>query len=117
MTDLINQLQYLSRVAKDYDQEDMTSADYEMIPAATKQAADRIEELAEDNRQLINSLMLINVAWDQALGQRDAAEAKLTKAMEEMRWALPILEKYLQHPNDIWSVNDFRTVLAELEKE
>jgi len=32
MTDLIKQLQYLSRVTKDYDQEHMTNADYEMIP-------------------------------------------------------------------------------------
>jgi hypothetical protein len=107
MTDLIKRLQYLSRVAKDYDQEDMTSADYEMIPAATKQAADRIEELAEDNRQLINSLMLINVAWDQALGQRDAAEAKLTKAME-------VLQLYA---GGVTSAVYARTVLAEIERE
>ena len=46
--DLIKRLQYLGRVAKDYDQDHMTSADYEMIPAVTKQAADRIEELERE---------------------------------------------------------------------
>ena len=47
-------------------------------------AADRIEELVKDNQQLKNALMLISVAWDQALRQRDAAEAKLAKAMDEL---------------------------------
>jgi hypothetical protein len=44
---LIEQLEYLGRAAKDYDQEYMTSTDYEMIPAITKQAADEIKRLRE----------------------------------------------------------------------
>jgi len=50
--DLIKRLQYLGRVAKDYDQEHMTSSDYEMIPAVTKQAADRIKKLERENAEI-----------------------------------------------------------------
>jgi len=41
----------------------------------------------------------------------------LAKAVEEMSWALPILRKALWHPNDEGVLNDFRTTLAEIEKE
>ncbi len=44
---LIEQLEYLSRVTKDYDQEHMTSADYAMIPTIAKEAADEIKRLRE----------------------------------------------------------------------
>jgi len=46
--ELIKTLQYLGRVTKDYDQEQMVGADYEMIPTITKQAADRIEALVKE---------------------------------------------------------------------
>jgi hypothetical protein len=45
---LIARLLYLSRVTRDYDQEDMTSADYADMPVATKEAADRIEALTKE---------------------------------------------------------------------
>lgn len=45
----------------------------------------------------------------------EAKLAKLDNAAELMRLALPILKKYLQHPNDIWLVDDFRAMLGELE--
>lgn len=44
---LIEQLEYLGRVTKDYDQEYMTSADYAMIPTIAKEAADEIKRLRE----------------------------------------------------------------------
>ncbi len=47
MSDLIEQLEYMSRVTKDYDQEHMTSADYAMIPTTAKEAADEIKRLRE----------------------------------------------------------------------
>jgi flagellar biosynthesis/type III secretory pathway chaperone len=78
MTDLIKQLQYLSRVTKDYDQEHMTSADYEMIPAVTKLAADRIEELVKE----LNISRMANVVMDNGAAE---LEAKLAKAMEYLR--------------------------------
>jgi hypothetical protein len=39
------------------------------------------------------------------------------KAVDEMTWALPVLEKYIAHPNDHWKLDCFRAVLAELEGE
>ena len=47
----------------------------------------------------------------------DFWKAKLAKAVEEMQWALPILKRYLDHPNDIWMVDDFRATLDELKEE
>ena len=85
MTDLIKQLQYLSRVTKDYDQEHMTSADYEMIPAVTKLAADRIEELKRERDEWRTDSA---AAWDKCVERRiaqDEAEAKLAKAMDALR--------------------------------
>jgi hypothetical protein len=78
MTDLIKQLQYLSRVTKDYDQEHMTSADYEMIPAVTKDAADCIEQLVKE----LNISRMANVVMDNGAAE---LEAKLAKAMEYLR--------------------------------
>ena len=95
MTDLIKQLQYLSRVTKDYDQEHMTSADYEMIPAVTKLAEDRIEEL---ERELCD----MNALYGQV---KDGLEAKLAKAVE-------VLQLYA---GGVTSAVYARTVLAELE--
>jgi Mg2+ and Co2+ transporter CorA len=76
--DLIKRLQYLGRVAKDYDQEHMTSADYEMIPAVTKQAAARIEQLVEENKELTLQLLA-------AHGQAADALDKLDKAVEMLQ--------------------------------
>ena len=58
MTDkeLIARLLYLSRVTRDYDQEDMTSADYADMPVATKEAADRIEALTKERNALRSAL-------------------------------------------------------------
>jgi GTPase len=71
---LIERLQYLGRVAKDYDQDHMTSADYEMIPAVTKQAETRIEEL---ERELVVAIEVVAESGR----KRGEAEAKLAKAM------------------------------------
>jgi hypothetical protein len=91
MTDLIKQLQYLSRVTKDYDQEHMTSTDYEMIPAVTKLAADRIKELERE---------------------RDDLEAKLAKAVEiGNKMAKSIMVKH--YISSV--VAEWNAVLAELE--
>jgi hypothetical protein len=76
MTDLINQLRYLSRVTKDYDQEHMTSADYEMIPIVTKHAADRIEELVKE----LNISRMASVVMDNTV---EELEVKLTKAEKD----------------------------------
>jgi hypothetical protein len=76
--DLIKWLQYLGRVAKDYDQEHMTSADYEMIPAVTKQAAYRIEELEERNKERAQFVF-------DAGGQAADTLDKLEKAVEALR--------------------------------
>lgn len=85
MTDLIKQLQYLSRVTKDYDQEHMTSADYEMIPTVTKQAADRIEEVVKERDGLLRVVTDNHVALQRA----EAAETKLDKAVEALRFYSP----------------------------
>ena len=98
MTDLINQLQYLSRVTKDYDQEHMTSADYEMIPTVTKQAADRIEELVKERK----AMAMRDAGYDVYAG----LEAKLAKAVEA-------LQKIAVHPA-LWHTLASK-VLAELE--
>ena len=112
MTDLIKQLQYLSRVTKDYDQEHMTSADYEMIPAVTKLAADRIEQLErERDEAMMTGHDLAKIEYRDLVSD---LEAKLAKAIDEMTWALPILKRCLTHPNDEWKVEDFRAVLSEL---
>jgi len=77
--DLVKRLQYLGRVAKDYDQEHMTSADYEMISAVTKQAKDRIKELVEDKKELTLQLLA-------AHGQAADALDKLDKAMAALQF-------------------------------
>lgn len=43
-------------------------------------AADCIEQLVKENHQLATALSGCNIAWDQALHQRDEAKAKLAKA-------------------------------------
>jgi len=64
MTDkeLIARLLYLSRVTRDYDQEDMTSADYADMPVATKEAADRIEALTAKLAKAVEALRFY--AWE-----------------------------------------------------
>ena len=96
MTDkeLIKTLQYLGRVTKDYDQEQMVGADYEMIPTITKQAADRIEDLVKevDRRiepeQVEDLIKLAEPIMTELYGvecsYREAAEAKLAKAVEAL---------------------------------
>ena len=71
--------------------------------------ADRIAELVKEIEVLHKEVRLLEIGFD-------ASQAKLAKAVEEMQWALPILKRCLQHPNDIGSLDDFRTVLAKLEK-
>ena len=66
-------------------------------PSGTDARLDRIEELMQDNQQLKNSLMLISVAWDQALRRRDATEAKLTKAVEVMMTAQEYIDDLESH--------------------
>ena len=78
MTDLIKRLQYLSRVTKDYDQEHMTSADYEMIPTVTKQAVDRIEELEKKCSAYARADQLF-------VEDINELEAKLAKAVETLQ--------------------------------
>lgn len=81
-------------------------------PSGTDARLDRIEELMQDNKQLKNSLMLISVAWDQALRQRDAAEAKLTKAVEMALEECPF-RKGTGSYNDWWHIR--KTTLTKLE--
>jgi hypothetical protein len=60
-------------------------------PAAIREAVlqARIEELVKENYQLTISLEMCHVGWDQALDEREAAEAKLTKAVAFIRRHIP----------------------------
>ena len=99
-------------------------------------AADRIEQLAAtceelklelDNELQYRVSMEYLLAFNEELfsdlkkhteqleAKLNECEARLGKAVEEMRWALPILEEYLAHPNDIWLMDDFRVTLDELK--
>jgi len=77
-------------------------------PELHEEAADRIEQLVNENYQLIASLELCNFAWDQAFHQRDEAEAKLAKAVKALR-------SYVSKEKGVWNTAD--AVLAELGKE
>jgi hypothetical protein len=103
--DLIKRLQYLGRVAKDYDQEHMTSADYEMIPAVTKQAADRIEALEERNKELAQFVF-------DAGGQAADTLGKLDKAVEIGNKMAASIKGNYYLPN---VVAEWNAVLVELE--
>jgi len=110
--DLIKRLQYLGRVAKDYDQDHMTSADYEMIPAVTKQAADRLEELERDNYRW---KMECEEFWR-------AREAKAVEALPKLHAVLDILlNNFPTKARPKWvadierHIDEAVAVLAELE--
>ena len=93
--DLVKRLQYLGRCAKDYDQEHMTSADYEMIPIVTKEVADRIEELEAKLAKAVEALSYEGLRTDEA-------EAKLTIAMVGLVQSRDELDQYSQneYPSD-----------------
>jgi hypothetical protein len=59
------------------------------MEAERKLHEDRIEELVKENYQLTISLEMCYVGWDQALDEREAAEAKLTKAVAFIRRHIP----------------------------
>ena len=82
-----------------------------------KEAADRIEQLERE----LEVAVWYRVAWDQALLQRNEAEAKLTKAMEALQRIARSQprpnKKGCYTPHDISSLQRAaRTALAELEK-
>ena len=79
--DLVKRLQYLGRCAKDYDQEHMTSADYEMIPIVTKEVADRIEELEAK----LKTTDEIGLAFEEDAGQLREKLAAAEKERDEWR--------------------------------
>jgi hypothetical protein len=56
----------------------------EHLPMTRNEVADRIEQLERENQQLTNTLGVMNTAWDQALDQRNKAEAKLAKAVNRL---------------------------------
>jgi exoribonuclease II len=116
MTDeeLIKSLKYLGRVTKDYDQQDMIAADYEMIPIVTKQAANRIEELTNTHWQV--EAMHQNALLNDALTRAEAAEAKLAKAVQALRWV--VSAKGLTDPTEYGysAIKNARALLAEMEK-
>ena len=119
--DLIKRLQYLSRVAKDYDQEHMISADYEMIPVVVKQAADRIEQLErERDRNAAIAIEAIRKAtladeWrDHDKTRAEAAEAKLAKAVAMFK-AIEMWDAARGYPMPYRVRDPMRAVLAELE--
>jgi hypothetical protein len=93
--DVVKRLQYLGRCAKYYDQEHMTSADYEMIPIVTKEAADRIEELEAKLASLVPALSYEGLRTDEA-------EAKLTIALVGLVQSRDELDQYSQneYPSD-----------------
>jgi len=87
-----------------------------------QQMRDRIEELERDREKLGREVNMAkygepNFAWSIHKAAMADLNAKLAKAIDEMTWALPILKRCLTHPNDEYKVEDFRTVLAELEGE
>ena len=94
MTDdkeLIARLLYLSRVTRDYDQEDMTSADYADMPVATKEAADRIEALTKERDEaddLAKAAFVDGASNNIRLAETSYRvkwlEAKLAKAVEAL---------------------------------
>jgi len=44
-------------------------------------------------------------------------KAKLDLAISEMKWALPILERHMTHPNDDGMLRDFRDAIERLGEE
>ena len=74
--------------------------------------ADHIEQLERENQQLTNTLGFTNTAWDQALDQRNKAEAKLAKAVEIGNKMAASIKGNYYIPN---VVAEWVTVLAELE--
>jgi hypothetical protein len=109
MEDLIKRLQYLSRVTKDYDQEHMTSADYEMIPTVTKQAADRIEELVQERDEYKAAAAIWQEDFIQENQRLYVATVKLAIAVEALR-EIVSNQGYMDDP---WS--HAAATLAELE--
>ena len=96
MTDkeLIARLLYLSRVTRDYDQEDMTSADYADMPVATKEAADRIEALTKERDEADDLAKAAfadgasnNIRLAETSYRVKWLEAKLAKAVEALEKA------------------------------
>ena len=78
-------------------------------------AADRIKLLVVERDEAVEKLIDQQDEKSIRIRELEAKLAKLDNAAELMRLALPILKKYLQHPNDIWLVDDFRAMLGELE--
>jgi hypothetical protein len=81
------QLRYLSRVTSDYDQEYMTAADYAAMPVATKEAADRIEALAEgwaEATQLLQTLSNMNGDLSRDMCKTKLLLAKAAEALREI---------------------------------
>jgi len=72
-----------------YDRKGFPPIEIAIDPAAIPALQARIEELVKENYQLTISLEMCHVGWDQALDEREAAEAKLTKAVEFIRRHIP----------------------------
>lgn len=88
--------------------------EYEPLGHDGWEAADRIEKLEHEVSSHKITISMMNFAWNQALQQRDEAEAKLAKAVEALREIADFSEadpvKYIQGVDAI-----ALDVLAELE--
>ena len=73
----------------------------------TEDAADRIEQLVEDNKSLAGAQESLVETLRESGRKRKEAEAKLTKAVKALR-------SYVSKEKGVWNTAD--AVLAELEK-
>ena len=80
-------------------------------------AADRIEELVEENKELTLQLLAVHGQAADALDRAVVAETKLTKAVEALREILMKPRSVDQTYVELWAdtIKEIRSVLAELE--
>jgi hypothetical protein len=84
--------------------------------AAMLEAAAAIREL-EAERDAGREMIRFKAGIITRLQQRaEAAEAKVARLVEEMQWALPILKRYLNHPNDEACLSDFENAIVAVRK-